>query len=129
MIKKTFVFLGFALLVLIAIVLFNTFRAKSWPIKQANAAQQPLPDSAILHMSRAIQMPTISFSDSSAIDTTVFRSFITFIERSYPLIRQHLSRTLINGFSFVFEWKGQNTSLAPVILMSHYDVVPVESSA
>jgi carboxypeptidase PM20D1 len=126
MIKKIFIFLGIALFLLIAIVLVNTFRTKPWPIKPSDGAQQPLPDSAIQHMSQAIQIPTISISDSSAIDTTAFKAFNSFIEQAYPLIHLHLSKTMINEFSFVFEWKGKNTSLAPIILMSHYDVVPVE---
>jgi carboxypeptidase PM20D1 len=129
MIKKISLFSGIVLLVLIAIVLYNTFRAKPWPINPSDAVQQPLPDSAIQHMSQAIQIPTISISDSSAIDTAAFKSFNSFIEKAYPLIHQHLSKTLINQFSIVFEWKGQNVSLAPIILMGHYDVVPVEPSA
>jgi len=128
MIKKTILFLVFVLLLLIAIVLINTLRAKPWPIQPADAVQQALPDSAIQHMSRAIQIPTISISDSSAIDTAAFKSFNSFIEQAYPLVHRHLIKTLINGFSMVFEWKGQNALLPAVILMSHYDVVPVEVS-
>jgi carboxypeptidase PM20D1 len=128
MIKKTILFLGSALLLLIALVLFNTFRAKPWPIEPADAVHQALPDSAIQHMSRAIRIPTISTSDSSAIDTAAFKSFNSFIEQAYPLVHRHLTKTLINGFSMVFEWKGQNALLPAVILMSHYDVVPVEAS-
>jgi carboxypeptidase PM20D1 len=116
------------LLVLVAIVLFNTFRTKPWPVKMANAVQSSLPDSAIQHLSQAVQIPTISISDTSAIDTAAFTAFGSFLERAYPLIHQHLSKTMIDQFSFVFEWKGQNASLAPVILMGHYDVVPVEEA-
>jgi hypothetical protein len=36
MIKKILGFLGIALLVLIAVILFNTFRAKKWPVMIAN---------------------------------------------------------------------------------------------
>ena len=28
----------------------------------------------------------------------------------------------------VIEWKGKNLSLPPIVLMSHYDVVPVEEA-
>jgi carboxypeptidase PM20D1 len=129
MIKKILLFLGVALLLLIAVLLFNTFRAKPWPVTASDPVQQLLPDSAVLHMSQSIQIPTISFSDSSAIDTAAFKAFNTFIERAYPLVHQHLSKTFINQFSIVFEWKGQNASLAPIILMGHYDVVPVETAS
>ncbi len=129
MIKKILLWFGIALLALIAIVLFNTFRTKPWPIKTSDVVLLPLPDSAVQHVSQAIQIPTISISDSSAIDTAAFTAFNHFIERAYPLIHQNLSKTFINRFSMVFEWKGQNATLPPIILMGHYDVVPVEASA
>jgi carboxypeptidase PM20D1 len=129
MIKKILLSLGIVLLLLIAILLFNTFRAKPWPVKPADEVQRPLPDSAIQHFSEAVQIPTISISDTSAIDTAAFKAFNSFIERAYPLIHQHLSKTFINQFSIVFEWKGQNASLAPIILMGHYDVIPVETAS
>ncbi|MFI5130347.1 MAG: M20/M25/M40 family metallo-hydrolase [Chitinophagales bacterium] len=128
MIKKIIFGLGIAVLVLIGIILVNTFRAKAWPIHPSDSVPQPLPDSAVWHMSQAIQIPTISISDSSAVDTVAFRSFNSFIERAYPLVHQHLPKIFINEFSLVFEWKGKNPSLPPIILMSHYDVVPVEPS-
>ena len=128
MIKKILVGSGIVLLALVAIILFNTFRAKPWPMRTSDVTPLPLPDSAIEHMSHAIRIPTISVSDSSAIDTAAFKSFNSFIEQAYPLVHQHLSRTFVNQFSLVFEWKGQSDSLPPIILMGHYDVVPVEAS-
>src|SRR5687767_1919605 len=102
MVKKVFSWLGIALLVLIAIILFNTFRTKPWPVKPSDSALRPLPDSAVLHMSQAVQIPTISISDSSSIDTSAFNDFRAFLERSYPLVHQHLSKTMIDQFSYVF---------------------------
>jgi carboxypeptidase PM20D1 len=128
MLKKVLAGLGTGLILLIALILFNTFRTRPWPVFATNKEPAPLPDSAIKHLSRAVQIPTVSFSDSSSIDTMAFKAFNTFIETSYPLIREHLSKTVINQFSYVFEWKGKNTMLKPFILMGHYDVVPVEAA-
>ncbi len=128
MIKKILGFLGITVLVLIAIILFNTFRAKKWPVMSTNKVQQPLPDSAIQHLSQAVQIPTISISDTSAIDTSAYNAFVSFIGQAYPLIHRNLTKTLIQQYNFVFEWKGQNAALAPIILMGHYDVVPVEEA-
>lgn len=129
MVRKILSVPGILLLLLIAILLVNTWRVKPWPVKQATNNPEPLPDSAIRHMSRAVQIPTVSISDTAAIDTVAFKSFASFIEKAYPLVHQQLSKTMADEFSFIFEWKGQNTSLAPIILMGHYDVVPVEASA
>ncbi len=129
MIRKLLAGIGIAVLLLIGVLLFNTFRAKPWPIVSASIENPPLPDSAIQHLSRAVQIPTISTNEDAAIDTAAFKEFAAFIEQAYPLVHQHLSKTLINQLSFVFEWKGQHAQLPPFILMGHYDVVPVETTA
>lgn len=129
MIRSILLLLGTGFVLLIAVLLFNTFRAKPWPVMPSPAAQAPLPDSAAQHLSRAIQIPTISISDSSAVDTAAFKLFGSFIDQSYPLIHTHLSKTVIKDFSYVYEWKGSDPSLLPIILMSHYDVVPVEPAS
>ena len=128
MLRKIFTFFFVAVLILIAILVFNTFRAKPWPIHKA-AALEPLPDSAVVHMSNAIRIKTVSPEDTLRIDSAHFNQFRIFLEQSYPLIHQQLSRTIIKDYSYIYEWKGSDTSLLPLILMGHYDVVPVEPSA
>ncbi|MEO5682721.1 MAG: M20/M25/M40 family metallo-hydrolase [Chitinophagaceae bacterium] len=128
MLKKFFYFIGLAVIVILAIVLYNTFRVKPWPVHKA-AALEPLPDSAIAHMSSAIRIATISPGDTTSIDSIQFNQFRIFLEQSYPRIHQQLSRTIIKNYSYVFEWRGSDTIMKPIILMGHYDVVPVEPSA
>jgi len=128
MIRKIFTLIGIAFLVMVAIVLFNTFNAKPWPVYK----EEPLltlSDSAVLHMSKAIQIRTVTLNDSMQIDTNQYIAFQHFLEKAYPLVHLHLKRTLVQQFNYVFEWKGLDTSIAPIILMGHYDVVPVEESA
>jgi carboxypeptidase PM20D1 len=129
MIKKILLWFSIAALLLIVVFLFNTFRAKPWPVTNSHIDLRPLPDSAIQHLSQAVQIPTISVGEFAPIDTVAFKAFDSFIERSYPLIHQHLSKTRINEFSLVFEWKGKDLQKPPFIIMGHYDVVPVENSA
>lgn len=129
MIRKSLTILGIAILLLVAILLINTFRAKPFPAGAAHIELLPLPDSAIQHLSRAVRIPTISISEKAPIDTAAFTTFGSFLKQAYPLVHQQLSKTLIDQFSFVFEWKGQNAAMLPFILMGHYDVVPVETTA
>jgi carboxypeptidase PM20D1 len=98
--------LGILFLLLIAVLLINTFRSRQWPVYPA-AVEQPIPDSAIRHMSQAIQIPTISISDTSAIDTIAFNAFGTFMESAYPLIHQQLSKKVINQFHTYMNGKGR----------------------
>ncbi|MFM9908153.1 MAG: M20/M25/M40 family metallo-hydrolase [Chitinophagaceae bacterium] len=126
--RKILALLLLFLLLIIGVLLLNTFRAKPWPKYIVTNKALVISDSAIRHMSQAIQIPTISISDTSAIDTAAYQKFASFLEQSYPLIHQKLSKTIINTFSYIYEWKGQNGSFAPIVLMGHYDVVPVEQA-
>ncbi|MEO6313774.1 MAG: M20/M25/M40 family metallo-hydrolase [Chitinophagaceae bacterium] len=128
MLKNLFYLLGLVTLLVVGILVFNTFRAKPWPLHKAGVLQ-PLPDAAIEHMRGAIRIATVSTEDTSRIDSTQFNRFRFFLEQSYPLVHQHLVRTIVKEYSYVYEWKGTDTSLQPIILMGHYDVVPVEPSA
>jgi len=106
-------------------ILVRAFNAKPWPSHKA-APLAVLPDSALSHLSNAIRIPTISPQDPSRIDTGAFLRYRSFLENAYPLIHQQLSREAVADFSYIYTWKGTDSSLAPMILMAHYDVVPVE---
>jgi carboxypeptidase PM20D1 len=116
-------FLLAAFLLLVGILVFNTSQ-KSEPITSIAIEKIPAAgDSAIFHMSR------VSKGDTLPIDTAEFVAFRQFLEGSYPLIHRQLKRQVFNEFSYLYEWKGKDSSLAPWVLMAHQDVVPVEGAA
>jgi carboxypeptidase PM20D1 len=86
-------------------------------------------DSAAIHLSQAIQIKTVSFGDTLAIDTSEFIRFRSFLEQTYPLVHQKLNRQIFSQFSYVYTLVGKNPSLSPYVLMAHMDVVPVEAAA
>jgi len=116
------------ILVFIGCILFNTFSARPWPSAKA-APLPPLPDSAIAHMSQAIRIATVSPQETSSIDSPAFNAYRAFLEGAYPLVHKQMTRNTLAGYSYVYTWKGSDPSLLPIILMAHYDVVPVEPSA
>ncbi|HWK06493.1 MAG TPA: M20/M25/M40 family metallo-hydrolase [Puia sp.] len=125
--RKLFLAVFVLLLLLAGIVLFNAFGVKPWPSTKA-APLAPLPDSALSHMSEAIRIPTVS-PEGNQIDSAPFLAYRSFMQRSYPLLHQHLVRTSHENYSYAYTWKGTDSSLSPIILVAHYDVVPVEASA
>jgi carboxypeptidase PM20D1 len=97
MIKNLFKFLLLLLIVLIAIVLFNTYRYTK-EIPRGHALQQPLiSDSAVRHMSEAVQIKTISYADSLPVDTAEYFKFRKFLEVAYPVVHQKLRGLLCCG--------------------------------
>jgi carboxypeptidase PM20D1 len=124
--KRFFLFLFFALVVLISIVLINTFRFTS---KQKDIASQQAPEispDAIAHFIEAIHYKTISFSDSAKLDTVHFLGFHRFLKKTYPLAHEKLSLEKVARYSLLYKWEGKNPQLNPIVLMAHQDVVPVE---
>ena len=108
MLKKILKGLLLIIVLIILVVLIQTWRFTK-PIPHTKAENIPaLPDSAIIHLSNAIKITTVSVSDSMPTDTTAFRQFKTFLETSYPLIHQHLKRTIIDSFSYIYFWQGSN---------------------
>ncbi len=129
MFKRLFFLLFVAILVLSAVLLFNTIRfTKTIPV-YPSVAITGISDSAALHLSQAIQIKTVSFGDTLPIDTTEFKKFRVFLETTYPTVHQKLPRQIFSEFSYVFTWKGKDTTLKPYVIMAHMDVVPVEAVA
>ncbi|HVU59083.1 MAG TPA: M20/M25/M40 family metallo-hydrolase [Puia sp.] len=126
--KKISAVIILLIVLLIGWILFRTFNAKSWPKHQA-APLAALPSAALAHLSTAISIPTVSPQDPSRIDSASFLQYRAFLDSAYPMIHQRLSRDIVAGFSYVYTWRGIDSSLPPLILMAHYDVVPVEPSA
>ncbi|MPR32205.1 M20 family peptidase [Salmonirosea aquatica] len=118
--------LGLALVILIVVLLWNTFRFESKQLTNVPPAPPiAIPDSALLRLSQAVQYRTISYQDSALTDTTQFKAFITFLERSFPMVHKQMTREQINDYALLFQLKGSNPSLKPMLMMGHYDVVPV----
>ncbi|WP_266362428.1 M20 family peptidase [Tellurirhabdus rosea] len=124
---KRFLRIAFlALLLLIGILLLNTFRFSSKQLTNVPPAPAvAVSDSAIQRFSRALQIRTVSFTDYALVDTTQFDQFMEFTQQAFPLVHSRLKRETVNRYGLLYEWKGRNASLKPALLMGHYDVVPV----
>ncbi len=80
------------------------------------------------HLSKAIQIRTISHQEKEKINWEEFNKFIKFLEETFPKTHSALKRELINGYTPLFIWEGKQPSLYPALLIAHYDVVPAEQS-
>ncbi len=127
--KNLFKIIGLLLMLLVVVLVVNTFRGNRVLPKYIVEGAPAVNDTAALHLSQAIQIKTISFGDTLAIDTAEFLKFRSFLEVSYPTVHAKLTRQTFNQFSYVYKWTGKDTSLKPYVLMAHMDVVPVEAVA
>ncbi|EIM80897.1 carboxypeptidase S [Stereum hirsutum FP-91666 SS1] len=49
-----------------------------------------------------------------------------YLEERYPLMHSSLKRTVLNQFALVYEWRGADRSLKPILLTAHQDTIPVD---
>ncbi len=118
--------IGLALGILIGVLLWNTFRFESKQLTDIPPAPPlSIPDSALIRLSQAVQFRTVSYQDSAQTDNTQFEAFISFLEKSFPLVHSRMTRERVNGFALLYQLKGSNSDLKPMLMMGHYDVVPV----
>lgn len=98
--------------------------------------QEPVPSgdpvildeqSIICHMQEMIRCRTVSYEDASLIDQEEFQKFRNLLPSLFPKVHQTctLHTPGVNGL--LYHWKGRSSG-DPVVLMAHYDVVPVAES-
>src|SRR5262245_27453068 len=77
------------------------------------------------HLAEAIAFQTISHESKDAFEVAPFLALHTWLEATYPQAHRVLRREKIGAASLLYTWPGSDPALAPVLLTSHLDVVPV----
>ncbi len=117
------------LVVLLAVfVAGNTARVSRVATLSTVAAVAVPVDSAgaIRRLAGAVTFETIAYEEGTrAPDSAAFRALHEHLRVSFPLVHQRLTRDIVAGLSLLYTWTGSDTTLAPVVLMGHLDVVPV----
>ena len=90
-----------------------------------SAQAQDGADAAAHRLAEAIRFPTVSHQDPAQRQRAVFLGFHEFLARSFPRVHATLRREVVNGLSLLYTWTGRDPSRPPILLTSHFDVVPV----
>ncbi len=77
-------------------------------------------------LGQAVRIGTVSREDPRGDEAAAFPVFREYLEKTYPGVREALSREVVAGGSLLYTWAGSNPELAPVLLLAHQDVVPVD---
>ena len=74
----------------------------------------------------ALRFQTVSYGDASRVAPEPLLGLRAYLETAFPRVHAALARETVGDFSLLYTWKGRDASLAPVLLLAHMDVVPVE---
>jgi len=120
--------LAVLLLALAIVVAVRTARLA--PVAR-DARQQvalPLQNDSLLaqHLAGAIRFPTISMQDSGPA-LAPMRAFHAYLAQTFPRTYATLEHEIVPPANLLFRWAGTDSTLEPIVMMSHMDVVPVEA--
>lgn len=79
---------------------------------------------AVVRLSRAIQIPTVSAQNYHETDFDAFDDFLSFLEEAFPLFHKTCELERVNKYGLVYRWRGKDAEQEPVLVTAHYDVVP-----
>ncbi len=120
-------FLLIAILLLITIMLFRTLTLESKqldvePIKISGFDADELAQK----LAAGLQIKTISHRDPAKANIAPFREFQQLLKQQFPALHGTLELERV-AETLLFRWRGTDANAAPIMLMAHYDVVPVQA--
>ena len=110
---------------LIAVVVVRTLMHQPPAATDTDRVEIELNERALAErLSQSIQFKTISFQSPELKDQSQFTGFIDWVHSSYPLVHSRLEYVQLND-TMLYRWPGSDSSLKPILVTGHYDVVPV----
>jgi len=109
----------------IAVVLIRTARFK--PPAEKGGEPEPVSfdkDGAVAALQELVRCRTVSFYDHSLEDDAEFEKLVSLLPKLYPEVARVCTLIRLPDRGLLYKWEGEEHD-EPVILMSHYDVVPV----
>ncbi len=127
--KRILLALAILVVPVASVVLYNTFTFSSiqYTVK-ASPAPEVSPEQ-LQHFQQALAYRTVSFADSTQLDSSQFNGFHRFLKQTYPRVHQTMTLQVFKTYSLLYTWPGKDPSLKPYILMAHQDVVPIEEAS
>ncbi|MEG2928811.1 MAG: M20/M25/M40 family metallo-hydrolase [Oscillospiraceae bacterium] len=115
-----------ALLALLVVMIARTLAFKPKEMGQLGEERLDIDEKkAEDSLAQLVRIPTISSADFEKTDKEVFIAYRKKLRELYPLVTKNSDYSEHGNTGMLFKIKGKS-SAKPSVLMSHYDVVPVE---
>ncbi|KIY65076.1 carboxypeptidase S [Cylindrobasidium torrendii FP15055 ss-10] len=87
---------------------------------------------AVDKLAGAVRIPSEVFDAMGPVDKdarwNIFGDFHEYLRTSFPLVHEKFTLQKVNTYGLLYEWRGSDASLKPILLAGHQDVVPVHPS-
>jgi len=123
--KNVLISIGIILLLILGVVVVRTLLHSPIPFSDITPADTILDENKLArHLSEAITFETVSFQTMDQKKPEEFTKFIAWVKNTYPELNRDLELKMLNE-TMLYKWQGTDSTLQPVLLTGHYDVVPV----
>jgi carboxypeptidase PM20D1 len=85
-------------------------------------------DAAAARLAELVRIPTVSSREPGEVDAAAFARFRERLIELYPATHGELDREVLGDGALLYRWRS-GADLPPLVLMAHYDVVPVAGQA
>ncbi len=129
--KKFLLGLVALIALVVAVVLYRTFTYGGAPVgDRVDLPDVPAisADTAAGHLSEAIRFRTITLAggDPRPGQEGPWLELHDWLEETYPAAHAAMTKEIVPGtLTLLYTWQGSDSSLQPLLLMAHQDVVPV----
>ncbi|MBR2672555.1 MAG: M20/M25/M40 family metallo-hydrolase [Oscillospiraceae bacterium] len=114
------------LIVLVAVVLLRAAAFKPKDEKRAETVPVEYSEEhAIETLRQMVMCKTVSYYDPEKVDEGELEKFRQLLKDRFPKLNETCELKRFDRTGVLYRWKGKNEG-DPTVLMSHYDVVPVE---
>ncbi|MEW5917282.1 MAG: M20 family peptidase [Gemmatimonadota bacterium] len=109
------------------VLLVRTARYGQDQLAVEPASMISIPSGAAERLAAAVRLQTISHEDPDAFRADAFEALHEQLRAAFPQVHATLKRETVSAHSLLYTWVGSDTSLKPILLAGHLDVVPVEA--
>lgn len=120
-----FAVIGVALFSAALLLRVTRFTSRQVSFERASLVQAETA-AAAERLAGALRIATISSENPAEQPARAFSSLHSYLAESFPNVHEALRREVIARDSLLFTWTGTDSSLRPIVLCAHLDVVPVE---
>ncbi|EGN91720.1 hypothetical protein SERLA73DRAFT_173383 [Serpula lacrymans var. lacrymans S7.3] len=103
-----------------------------WESSNVRYDTLPFKKRAVKWLGGAIRIPTETYDEMQPVGIDprweIFHVFQDYLLEAFPKFHKALKLTKVNTYGLLYEWKGSDASLKPLLLAAHQGVVPVENA-
>lgn len=117
------------ILLLLIPILLKTFKYRKKKVLSSSVTTFKLSGEITDKFKEILRIKTVTNSKYEENDLEEFKKIRSFVERSYPILREKLEIQSFNDYSILIKWPGAHIHKKPVLFLSHFDVVPIEGQS